>query len=293
MKSFLLISVFIFSLLSAQENKLKLSGKLNQDFYISAQNINTYDNDSINVSMKKRTPLLAGGLSFILPGAGQFYNEDYWKTALFLAIEAAAISVAVVYNQKGDDQTVSFQNFANSSDGWDVNQYANWSVDNAQRINPGIPDGDPIMDIFDNEGNVIWDKLNDLEVAIGSWYSHQLAPFNDQQYYEMIGKYQQFNPGWSDYRDEDYPPDGYTYPDPVTPTFEWYAGERGKANDYYNTASTAVIVVVANHILSAVEAALASNSYNRSLLQADVKLRSTNIGFIREYYPQLNLSYNF
>lgn len=293
MKSFLLISVFMFSLLSAQENKLKLSGKLNQDFYISAQNINTYDNDSINVSMKKRTPLLAGGLSLILPGAGQFYNKDYWKTALFLAIEAAAISVAVIYDQKGDDQTVSFQNFANSSDGWDVNQYANWSVDNAQRINPGIPDGDPIMDIFDNEGNVIWDKLNALEVAIGSWYSHQLAPFNDQQYYEMIGKYQQFNPGWSDYSDSDYPPDGYTYPDPVTPTFKWYAGERGKANDYYNTASTAVIVVVANHILSAVEAALAANSYNRSLLQADVKLRSTNIGFNREYYPQLNLSYNF
>lgn len=286
---FLVFSVTIM----AQESDLQLSGNIYQDILISEQNASLDNVDSLTFATKKRIPILAGGLSLVLPGAGQFYNKDYWKTAIFVVIEAAAISAAIIYDGKGDDQTQSYKNFANSTNGWSVDKYAQWTVDNAQRINPGIPEDDPILNVYDIEGNLVWDKLNDLETAVGRWYSHQLAPFDDQQYYEMIGKYQQFNPGWSDYSDANYPPDGYTYPDPVTPTFTWYANERGKANDYYNTASTAVIILVANHVLSAVEAALAANSYNKSLLQANVSLESTNVGYHREYYPKLNLSYNF
>lgn len=283
-----LLSVSIF----AQENKVELSGNLYQDILISSNNYDFISQDSINIAVKKRAPLLAAGLSLVLPGAGQFYNKDYWKTAIFAAVEAAAIYTAIAYNHKGDDQTQFFEDFANSPDGWNVDKYAHWSVNNAGRINPGIEENDPILNIFDNNGDVIWNKLNSLEVAIGRWYSHQLAPYGEQQYYEMIGKYQQFNPGWSDYRDEDYPPDGYTYPDPVTPTFKWYADQRGKANDYYNIASTAVVVLIANHVLSAVEAALAANSYNHSL-KTNVSLDSKNIGYQREYYPRFHLSYNF
>ncbi len=88
-------------------------------------------------------------------------------------------------------------------------KYANWTVDNASRINPDITEDNPVLNIFDSNGDVIWSKLNQLETAIGSWYSHQLAPFNDQQYYEMIGKYQQFNPGWNDFNYSD----AYSYGD--------------------------------------------------------------------------------
>ena len=292
MRTIIFILFLSFLSVFAQDDNVQLSGNLHQDFMISSQNVEIASQDSNNINFKKRSPLLAGGLSLILPGAGQFYNKDYWKTAIFAVIEIAAISTAIIYDGKGDDQTESYKNFANSTEGWDVDKYAEWSVDNARRINPGIEENDPVLNIFDNNGDVIWSKLNNLETTIGSWYSHQLAPFDDQQYYEMIGKYQQFNPGWSDYNDADYPPDGYTYPDPVTSTFSWYADERGKANDYYNVASTAVIIVVANHVLSAVEAALAANSYNRSF-KANVSLQRTTIGYHREYYPKFNMSYNF
>ena len=294
---YLIITLGLLSMTAlAQENYLQLSGNLNEDFIIASLNTELNTSDTVNISFKKRSPLLAGGLSFILPGAGQFYNEDYWKTAIFAAIEIAAISTAIIYNNKGDDQTQIYKNIANASDGWDVDQYAQWSVDNAQRINPGIEENDPVLDIFDDNGVVIWSKLNNLETAIGSWYSHRLAPYDDQQFYEMIGKYQQFNPGWSDYSDADYPPDGYTYnssrKDVVTPNFLSYADERGKANDYYNVTNTAIAIIIANHVLSAVEAALAANSYNRSF-KANVSIESTNIGYQREYYPKLHMSYNF
>lgn len=280
----------------AQESKIVLSGNLSQDLLISS-NIFQFDDSTSSIVFKKRSPILATGLSVVLPGAGQFYNEDYWKTAIFVAIEVAAIYTAVSYNSKGDEQTTNYKNFANSADGWDVDKYANWSVDNASRINPEILRGDGSKEgdfteedfnIFDSNGDVIWSKLNHLETAIGGYYSHRLAPYDDQQYYEMIGKYQQFNPGWDDFNYDD----DYIYGDPLTPTFLWYADERGKANSYYDTSNLAVKILVANHIISAVEAALAANSYNRSF-NAEVRMQSNSIGYNRIFYPELNLSYRF
>jgi Family of unknown function (DUF5683) len=281
--TFLLLTISSF----AQENKIELSGNLSQDLLISSNDY-MLDESITSPQLPKRSPMLAAGMSVILPGAGQFYNEDYWKTAIFATLEVAAIVTAITYSKKGDDQTATFEAFANSSDGWDVQKYANWSVDNASRINPEIQEGDAILDIFDTNGDVIWSKLNQLENTISSWYSHQLAPFDDQQYYEMIGKYQQFNPGWKDFNYDD----AYSYGDPLTPTFYWYADERGEANDYYNISNMAIKILVANHFISAVEAALSANSYNRSL-NAEVKMESSSIGYNRIFYPELSLSYRF
>ncbi|PIQ08373.1 MAG: hypothetical protein COW71_12000 [Ignavibacteriales bacterium CG18_big_fil_WC_8_21_14_2_50_31_20] len=271
----------------AQESKLQLSGNLSEDLLISSKDFVIDENDK-SVVIKKRPPILAAGLSVIIPGAGQFYNDDYWKSAIFVAVEVAAIITAISYNTKGNDQTVKFEAFANSENGWDVDKYAHWSVDNASRINPQILEGDPILNIFDSNGNVIWSKLNSLETKIGSWYSHQLAPYDDQQYYEMIGKYQQFNPGWADFNYSD----AYTYGDPLTKTFDWYADERGKANSYYDVSNLAVKILVANHIISAVEAAFSANRHNRSL-NAEVKMKSNLVGYNQVFYPELSLSYRF
>ena len=288
----IILAILVLTISSfAQESKLELSGNLSQDIYLSQQDFKFDDGES-SLAIKKRSPMLAAGMSVLIPGAGQFYNEDYWKSAIFVALEVAGVVTAITYSGKGDNQTISFQNFANSDDGWDVDKYAHWSVDNANRINPLIQEGDAILDIFDSNGDVVWSKLNDLETEIGHYYSHRLAPYNDQQYYEMIGKYQQFNAGWADYKDSDYPPNGYVYPQQVTATNSWYADERGKANHYYDISNLAVKILVANHIISAVEAALSANSYNRSV-NAEVKMQSNTIGYNRVFYPELSLSYRF
>jgi hypothetical protein len=48
---------------------------------------------------------IAAGLSALIPGAGEIYAESYWKAALFIAIEAAAWTVAYTQDRKGDQQT--------------------------------------------------------------------------------------------------------------------------------------------------------------------------------------------
>ena len=242
-----------------------------------------------------KSPILAGALSVVIPGAGQFYNNDYWTAAIFLAVEAAAITVAVVNNNKGDQQTETFESYANQ--GWDPGKYARWTIDNLEEhLESVIGHGHIVSeytDLFlDNDRTLVnWETLNRMERDIGGWYSHQLERFGEQQYYEMIGKYPQFNPGWDDFDQNSV----YTYTnerqDPVTPHFDDYSDQRGEANDYYNVASTAVTIVVINHIISAVEAAWSSSRYNKKL-DINVSLENQMIGLQRVYYPQLNFQLN-
>lgn len=284
--------MFLFvGLLFAQENtdKLQLTGNLNLDSKIAFNVQQVELNQEEVYNQNKKSPFLAGALSLAIPGAGEFYTGDYWKTAIFLAVEAAAITFAIINDNKGDDKTTFYENYANQN--WSVKQYAQWTVDNASRINSLVDPNDYNV-INEQNGSVNWEELNRLEGDIGKWYSHRLAPYGDQQYYEMIGKYQQFNAGWSDFDETEYSDNHYDYGDPLTDKYIYYSGQRGEANDFYNAARWGVIAVVTNHILSAVDAALSAGSYNRRL-QSQLNIRKQQIGFYSEYYPELSIQLSF
>lgn len=67
---------------------------------------------------------------------------------------------------------------------------------------------------------------------------------------------------------------------------------RGEANDFYATASTAVIGIYVNHLLSTLDAVWSSIQYNKDIA---VKLRLENIQLTdhTEFYPALYITYNF
>jgi len=209
-----------------------------------------------------KSPWLAAGMSMVVPGSGEFYAESYWRSAAFFAVEVAAWVFAYSYDKKGDNQTNFFQTYADQH--WSVWRYGIYTEGN---LNP--PDGpynwkknptyDPNMKPWDQ---VNWDELNRMERDIGGYYSHVLPPHGDQQYFEEIGKYPQFNQGWDD-ANPNLAPDYSTIVANITPHFTYYSDERGKANSYYNTASTFVSVAIINHVLSAIDAALAVHSFNR------------------------------
>jgi hypothetical protein len=235
-----------------------------------------------------KSPWLAAGLSAMVPGAGEFYAESYWKSAAFFAAEAVLWVIAYSYDKKGDRQTDKFQGFADSH--WNVIRYAQWTLDNTTNINPGIRASDyPNVLMKDQGGAVVgvnWSELNRLERDLGNWYSHTLPPFGVQQYYELIGKYQQFNQGWDD---ADQTPGVYTYGKPLTANFLYYSGERGKANTYYDNASTAVTIVIVNHVLSLIDAAWSASSYNRVHVELGTQTVPVETGYAR--VPVVRLSY--
>ncbi len=279
--------ILLSSILNAQTENDKLTGVLSFDSKTSFDATYNYINSSLSDEVNKKSVLLAGVLSFALPGAGEIYSENYYMAGLFIAIEAAAITTGLVYDKKGDDQTSFYHNYAHEN--WDVVRYAKWTINNLGSLNGQLNSDNYAGLIYENGTKVNWQILNKLETDIGGWYSHKLPAYGEQQYYELIGKYPQYNAGWSDFGDENTP---YKYGDPLTEKFKYYSKERGKANDYYNIASKAVIVVIVNHIVSAVDAALSANRYNKKI-NLNFNLMKTVKGYDIEYYPQFNLQFMF
>jgi hypothetical protein len=109
-------------------------------------------------------------------------------------------------------------------------------------------------------------------------YTHLLPPWNDQQYYELIGKYSQFQAGWDDRIIQNgefplaLPPSGHMI---------IYRDMRAQANNYYDVANTFVSVAIVNHVVSALEAFWSATKYNKKL-HAEVRMRAqpTGIGVV-------------
>jgi hypothetical protein len=246
---------------------------------------NYTENRAVEYNFKtneKKSPFLGGIMSLVVPGAGEIYAGEYLKAGIFIAIEAAMITTAIIYDNKGDDKTAEFENYANQN--WSAERYAAWTLNNLQVLNPSLNVSD--YSVINQDGSVNWSELNRLERAIGSGYSHSLAPFGDQQYYEMIGKYPQFSHGWNDSNpaDTDY--------HILSPNFKSYSTMRGKANDLYNVASTAVIGIYVNHFLSALDAAWSVANYN-SEIAMKMRIEQMNLTGRIELVPTLNFSLSF
>jgi hypothetical protein len=267
---YILIAIFSIELFPQSE----LTGILSYDSRIAFHETSNPEPVVLLPQQKKKSPALAGLLSLVVPGAGEIYNEDYIKAAIFIAVEAAVITTAIIYDNKGDNQTDVFQNYADKE--WSVVRYAEWLnqyKDGNISINPdeNLPPWE----------RVNWEQLNEAE----SRFSHKLPSHGDQQYYEMIGKYYQFSSGWSDYT---FGPDNVN----LSPKFIDYSHMRGKANDYYNVASKAIIGLYINHFLSTLDAVWSSVQYNR---QFSVSVRALNIQYAgtSELIPVLRLNYSF
>ncbi|MFN0158945.1 MAG: hypothetical protein ACKVRP_12845 [Bacteroidota bacterium] len=274
-----------------------LTGNLRVDFFgqydlASGPRVSTQDAPLTEHSRKNAW--LAGGLSLVVPGAGEFYAESYWKAAAFLAVEVAVWSIAYSYDKRGDRQTDVFQDYANQH--WDVRNYAQWTFDNWTNIKPGMTQSerDQYSNMFLPDGSISWTRLNEFERALGEWYSHTLPAYGAQQYFELIGKYQQFYHGWDQARPELGTYQAISAYLDATPDaqFLWYSRERGKANDYYSTASTMVTIAVVNHIVSAVDAALTANSFNKHV-DAQMGMQSVPLGDRVVQVPVAKLKYTF
>lgn len=229
----------------------------------------------------EKSPWLAGALSIAVPGAGEFYSKSYVKAALFVAAEATSWIIAYTYNKQGDRRTGEFQTFADEH--WSAVRYAQWTLDNRDVLNPNLPPpdtynpvpGGPGADCHAPFSCVTWTELNRMERDIASGaangYTHQLPYYGAQQYYELIGKYDQFSRGW-----DDSDPGAITSADlPLrsnSKLFYQYAELRAQANNKYDVASTFVSVAVVNHIVSALDAFWSATRFNHSL-HADLKMR--------------------
>ncbi len=278
---FLILITFITSISFSQtKDKITLSGNLSADAKIVFNNYTEPVTPQFMYSAEnKKSPILAGVMSLLIPGSGEIYAGEYLKAGIFLAIEAAVVTTAIVYDGKGDDKTTEFQNYAddytNPDHNWSVVKYAEWLN---QYEGASIP-------INSDESLPPWERVNWDEVNAAESGSHKLPRHGEQQYYELIGKYHQYSSGWNDFT-------GGGNKDQISPNLIYYSGMRGEANDFYSVASTAVIGIYVNHFLSALDAVWSAAQFNKDLA---IKVRLENIQLTNrtEFYPKIYFTYSF
>jgi len=211
--------------------------------------------DNVNTQeTKKKSVLLGTILSVLVPGAGEFYAKSYVKAAIFFGVELLSWGAFAMYQIKGDNQTDKFEGYADQY--WSVRQYAGWLVSEGFEGAGGINPNEPDLEVL-RQQIMVCERVN---------FSHTLPEYHSQQFYELIGKYQNFQAGWTNLAHIPTRTQGpYWYETYKDPVFINYSNERQKANDYYNYAKTGIIVVVLNHILSAADAAWSVSMFNKQV----------------------------
>jgi hypothetical protein len=246
---------------------------------------NALKQNSFESPSDKKSVLLAGILSGIIPGAGEVYvggTTNYLKAGAFFLIEAVSIYYAISYNQRGDAQTNYFQNYADQK--WSVVSYAQWINDHTTGVKVTILPADAQHP--NPWDRVDWASLNAAEDAIGAvGFTHHLPLHGQQQYYELIGKYPQYARGWEDYIPTD-------NPDFETPEFQYYSIMRGDANNLYKVSSRGTAILYVNHLLSILDAIWSSTSFNKNLA-LNIRYDRVNLASVEDWAPTLHLKFNF
>jgi hypothetical protein len=231
----------------------------------------------------EKSPWLAALLSLAVPGTGEVYAGSYLKGALFFAAEATMWVFAYSYDKKGDDQTEAYKAYAN--DHWSVIRYIDWTAAHLGFLNPDltISADDYLFVIYPDESQcdppyscVDWAELNQMEHDIANGrlngYTHALPYYGEQQYYELIGKYEQFSRGWDDSGDLNPELENNVPIRNTSNRFNIYSDMRAEANRQYDVAATFVNIAVVNHVLSAIDAFWSVTKLNKSL-HADVRMK--------------------
>ena len=173
------------------------------------QQKNVLSNKSTSVP-KRKIPAIGILLSAAVPGTGEMYAGSYIKGAVFLGLEMFLWWKYAGFREKGFDIEEKYEAFADEH--WDSTR---WSQEYD-------PDTDPS--------------------------THNLPETKTQQYYEMIGKYDQFQAGWDNQENRD-----------------TYMTMRLNSNNEFEKASTCAMLTLANHVFSALDAAWTIRGVNRKV----------------------------
>jgi hypothetical protein len=210
--------------------------------------------------------------SLILPGAGEFYADSKIKAGIFLGLEALFWTGYFTYHSKGVDKRNEYKAYAN----------ANWS-DSTYWENLLAVYGDTVLKAKAGDkliGTTPDGKKDSVVIT------HGLPTSRTQQYYEMIGKYDQFRYGWEDYDIEAMIAN--------TAYRSTYLDIRNESNRFLDRSKLAIMASLANRILSAFDAAISVKRYNRkgegfSSIQMKVRM----VEYKDELIPAVSLNMRF
>jgi hypothetical protein len=249
---------------------------------------------------KRKSPTRAFLQSFLIPGWGQLYAKSaIWKPIMFVGLEAAGWAGYASFHGKGNDAEDVYRAYADEH--WDSTRYIDGLYYTFYRRDypESIKDAwlDTTTYIVLNENNEIMPR----SLSHHAWYKEDGSRVESDEYYENVGKYNQFNFGWDDYLES---VDGVLPDNPddslltvVSPNRQKYVELRDDANSEFNKANSMLVATVANHLLAGFWAALDARAYNRAQDQfghIEPKLRLVKSpSNPKKLMPYLTVGYRF
>ncbi|MDK9700968.1 MAG: DUF5683 domain-containing protein [bacterium] len=237
-------------------------------------------------------------LSAILPGAGQFYAGQKWKGYTFMGVEVALWALAISYTMQGNDKDDEFKKFADAN--WMQLQYRNKEYELA--ILGTLPNrqsglsGNPFPGTRVEWDNLPWTggtgTLHDRSWWLPTNFTHELPGDRDQQYYEMIGKYlTQFGFAWNDQYGDDTTGASVGVWNGVSKNAEKYADMRYDSNQLLKMGNNMFMIVMVNHVASAVEAAMYVKKHNSQGMETSFRLEPKMFGNEMVAMPTLQIRF--
>jgi hypothetical protein len=226
-----------------------------------------------------KSVFLAAAFSAILPGLGEYYvGDDIWRGMIFTGVEAGLWVGMIRWNQRFNDSLNAFYAFSDKH--FSTTRYANNldSVIASVHLDSGtiVAKGNNIASI--NRAEIILDSFYASNSFVSDDYGHQLVnpAVDNQQYYEMISKYDQYIPGWD-----------------FVGNWSLASLMRADANAQADVANIFLYGIILNHVLSAIDAALLARDHNSPIsLHGDVIQTTLPNGFMA-FIPTAFIEYRF
>ena len=292
------ILIFILAVLFISASDLyNLDNRFYSSYYffqdsLNSANINQNLTDD-TLTVYPARPML---YSLIFPGLGQWHNKSpLWKIGLFSGVEAVSILSGMQWIKKADDIRVNYELFAD--DNWDlktwvyntlstpIGNYADVHINGTHKLTLKLSGS-----LAEQFGTFVTsDSLEDNAHWV---YSGEVTVLRDRDFYENIGKYDQFVGGWTDCYDQSNNQQWFeVYKDVgdsietiiTTPSKEDYVSKRAESNDYLNMAKFAISAMMFNHVVSAMDAVWSTQNRNRPKKSKEVK---TDVGLLYDKYSK-------
>ncbi len=240
------------------------------------------------------TPIKPIIASLVIPGFGQYINRSpWWKTALFASVEVAGIAGYISWTNKADNITKEYENWAD--DHWDMRRWVNDSAILLSDIQSGgYPDvNDVRIDGSHHITIIINGKYESSEILLEN-PNIEYVVLRDWDFYEGVGKYDQFVAGWNDAKSnweivQKKIKKGEDELIVMTPNKQHYLQLRNDSNVLYKNAKFAASALLFNHIFSALDALWNANKNKELSYNLDVSIGLESIYIIKGISVQWNL----